>query len=179
MPSMPSVAEALARVEAVLRRRPEAGIDADLPATARWDGGLHTRIAHPHGHLLETDMPTELGGGATQPTPGWLLRASVAACTATRIAMEAARAGITLDTLEVSTASRSDARGLLDLPGDDGGPVSPAPFDLHMAVRIAARGVPARRLERLAAAGCEGSPMARALRDALPLAVHVEVLEQP
>ena len=29
-----------------------------------------------------------------------------------------------------------------------------------------------------AAAGCDGSPMARALRDALPLAVHVEVLEQ-
>lgn len=178
MPSMPSVAEALARVEAVLRRRPEAGIDADLSATARWDGGLHTRIAHPHGHLLESDMPTELGGSAAHPTPGWLLRASVAACTATRIAMEAARAGITLDTLEVSTASRSDARGLFDLPDADGVAVSPAPFDLRMAVRIAARGVPAEHLERLAAAGCEGSPMARALRDALPLAVHVEVLEQ-
>lgn len=178
MPSMPSVAEALARVEAVLRRRPEAGIDADLPATARWHGGLHTRITHPHGHVLESDMPAELGGGAAQPTPGWLLRASVAACTATRIAMDAARAGITLDTLEVSTASRSDARGLFDLPDADGLAVSPAPFDLRMAVRIAARGVPAERLERLAAAGCDGSPMARALRDALPLAMHVEVLEQ-
>ena len=52
-----------------------------------------------HGETVITDMPTAMGGDGAGPNPGWLLRASMASCTATAIAMRAARLGITLSRL--------------------------------------------------------------------------------
>jgi uncharacterized OsmC-like protein len=60
-------------------------------------------------------MPSEVGGSGDQVTPGWLFRAGLASCAATRIAMAAAAEGIELATLEVRASSRSDTRGLLGM----------------------------------------------------------------
>lgn len=90
------IAKALQRVESVLRRRPDSGLNDDAPATARWDGGTRMVANHPSGKQVLTDMPAEIGGSGDQVTPGWLFRAALASCTATRIAMAAAAQGIAL-----------------------------------------------------------------------------------
>jgi len=86
------VADAMERVEIVLRRRPDMGLHDDSPATARWRGSTRIVTSHDNGSEFTTDMPGELGGTGDQVTPGWLMRAGLAACTATRIAMGAAAA---------------------------------------------------------------------------------------
>src|SRR6187401_3213479 len=107
------VADAMQRVEVVLRRRPDMGMHDDSPATASWRGSTRIVTSHANGIEVTTDMPNELGGTGDQVTAGWLMRAGLAACTATRIAMSAAVAGIELTKLELCARSRSDTRGLL------------------------------------------------------------------
>jgi uncharacterized OsmC-like protein len=60
-------------------------------------------------------MSTGVGGAATAPSPGWLLRASHVACDATLIAMRAAEEGVELSRLEVAVDSESDDRGILGM----------------------------------------------------------------
>ena len=90
------------------------------------------------GHVLVSDMPKAIGGGGATPTPGWFLRAALANCDATAIAMRAAQRGLVLSALEVTVDSQADDRGLLGLRGAG---VLPGPTS--MRVRIAAEGVPA------------------------------------
>ena len=141
----PNLAAALQRAETVLRRRPETGLHDDAPATARWGGGTRVVAIHANGKQVLTDMPSELGGSGDQVTPGWLVRAGFASCTATCIAMAAAAQGIELEALEVLAGSRSDARGLFGMAGADGEPVSAGPRDMQLRVRISASGVSAAR----------------------------------
>ena len=84
-------------------------------ATARITEQLQCEISGPHGERLTTDMPPAMGGTASGPNPGWLLRSALASCTATVIAMRAASLGVTLGTLEVTVESSSDNRGILGL----------------------------------------------------------------
>src|SRR5580704_16493259 len=109
------IAAAVRRVESVLKRRPEFGIHDDAQAIACWGSGLRVVSSHENGTQILTDLPAELGGSGDQVTPGWLLRAGLASCLATRIAMGAAASGIDLRTLEVAASSRSDARGLFGM----------------------------------------------------------------
>jgi uncharacterized OsmC-like protein len=169
------IASALQRVESVLRRRPATGIHDDAPATARWQTGLRVVTCHANGTQMLTDLPTELGGGGDQVTPGWLFRAGLASCCATRIAMGAAAAGIELSLLEVSAGSRSDTRGLFGMAGGSSEPVGAAPCDVQLLVKIAAPGVPAERLHSLVEDSNRCSPVSAAVRDAIPVAVRVEV----
>ncbi len=167
---------ALERTESALRRRPGAGPHEDTPARVRWDGGLRTVAQHPSGLVLSTDMPAELGGDDQAPSPGWHLRHARAACTATRVAMAAARAGIELSVLEVQAGSRSDTCGLLGLPDAQGEPVSPAPQVLTLQVRIAAAGVSAERLQALVSEAHRLSPVDAALQAARPVTLSIELL---
>ena len=102
------IAAAMQRVESVLKRRPEIGLHEDAPATARWERGTRVVSSHANGAQLVTDMPTELGGGGDQVTPGWVFRAGLGImfCHSNR-AWEAAAAGIELTMLEVVASSRS------------------------------------------------------------------------
>ena len=113
--TMQDIATALQRVESALKRRPCGGTHDDPPATARWQTGLRVASSHANGTQVLTDMPAALGGSGDQVTPGWLLRAGLASCLATRIAMSAAAKGIELTFLEVLASSRSDARGLFGM----------------------------------------------------------------
>jgi len=171
------IAAAIERAQTVLMRRPDMGLHDDMPGIARWQGGVSTVASHVNGAQMVTDMPAELGGSGEHVSPGWLVRAGLAACTVTTIAMVAAAEGIALDSLEVRADSRSDARGLLRLAGDDGKPCYPGPLDVRMVVRIAAAGVSAERLRALVDTAQRCSPMGSAIEQAVPVALRVEVLD--
>jgi uncharacterized OsmC-like protein len=172
---MQQIAASLQRVASVLARRPQAGVAEDTAATARWDGGLRTRVHSETGFSVATDMPAELGGEAGAMPPGWLLRAGLASCSATRIAMAAAAEGIALQTLEVRATSRSDARGMLAIPEVGGAAVPAGPLAMALHVRISAPGVPDERLRALVASTATCSPVTDTVERPLPVALHVDV----
>ena len=169
------IAAAWQRLGTVLRRRPAVGIQDDAPATARWNGGTRVSASHVDGQQVLTDMPGEFGGTGDQVTPGWVLRAGFASCTATCIAMAAAAEGIELQALEVVASSRSDTRGLLGMADADGEPVYAGPRDVQMVVRISAHGATAQRLHALVEEMYRLSPMVRMVEDATPVALRIEV----
>lgn len=169
------IAAAMQRVESVLKRRPEVGLHDDAPAIARWESGTRVVSSHANGTQLLTDMPTELGGIGEQVTPGWLVRAGLASCLATRIVMGAAAAGVELAMLAVSASSRSDARGLLGMPEPSGTPVCAGPQDMQVLVRITAPGVSPERLRFLIEESNRCSPVSAALQDAVPITLSIEM----
>jgi uncharacterized OsmC-like protein len=173
--ALQKIAAAMQRVESLLRRRPEVGLHDDAPATARWQSGTRVLSSHANGTQLLTDMPTELGGSGDQVTPGWLLRAGLASCLATRIVMGAAVEGFELATLEVSAGSRSDARGIFGMHDASGEAVRAGPCDVQVLVRIAAPGVSPERLRTLVDQSDRCSPVSAALRAAVPMTVCIEV----
>lgn len=109
-----TVREAIERLSATIAADPSKA-RAKSGATARLTEGLKCEITGPRGERVFTDMPPAIGGSASAPNPGWLLRAAMASCAATVIAARAAKLGIDLSTLEVSVESESDQRGLLGL----------------------------------------------------------------
>ncbi len=170
-----NLAAALERTEAVLRRRPSAGLHDDAPGVARWRGGTRVVVRHANGREVETDMPLELGGTGNGVSPGWMLRAALASCTATCIAMVAAVRGVELDLLEVTAASRSDVRGLLGMAEAGGARVYPGPHHLTLSVRIAAQGVSTDALRALVANTERKAPVLTAVRDAMTVGLSIEV----
>lgn len=168
------IATAMARVNAVLHKRPLAGIADDAPAASAWQGGLRVVSQYAGGAQALTDMPVELGGSGDQPSPGWLLRAALASCAVTRIAMAAAEAGIELQTLQASAHSRSDARGLLGLPDSDGTPVFAGPGDMTLRVCIGADGVAPQRLQALVDQAIALAPISQALAQPVQVALQIE-----
>jgi organic hydroperoxide reductase OsmC/OhrA len=169
------IAAVMHRVESILRRRPETGLHDDAPATARWHSGTRITSSHSNGTQMQTDMPTELGGSGDQVSPGWLFRAGVASCLATCIAMRAANAGIELSALEVRASSRSDLRGLLGMKDADGEAVCAGPRDVQLVVRIKAHGIAVARLRHLVEESQRCSPIHTALRNAVPVALHIDI----
>jgi uncharacterized OsmC-like protein len=170
-----TISKAMQRVRAVFGRRPEVAIHADEPAVASWEEGTRVVARHANGTRITTDMPVELGGAGDQVTPGWLLRAGLASCLATRIAMEAATMGIALTRLEVLAKSTSDVRGLLGMPGEGGDPVAPAPSEVRLEVRITASDVARERLQALVEESFRCSPVSAALESAVPVALRIDI----
>lgn len=169
------IATALLRLQTVLQRRPQSGHVHDEPAMARWQGAARVTTRHVNGTELQTDLPAELGGSGNQVSPGWLLRAALAGCVATRIAMLAASSGIELRRLEVDAHSHSDLNGLLGLADAEGRQPSAGPLGASLLVRIAAPGVAAERLRRLVHEGQALSPVSGALGRSVPLSLAIEV----
>jgi uncharacterized OsmC-like protein len=170
-----TISKAVQRVRNVLSRHPEAGIHADEPALARWGQGVRVVCTHTNGTQIATDLPAEFGGTGDQITPGWLMTAGLASCVATRIAVGAAAAGIVLTRLEVSARGTSDARGLFGMTTDLGEPITAAPRELRLEVRIGASGVSREELETIIGEGYHCSPVCAALVSAVPVALHIEI----
>ena len=169
------LATAMQRAAKALQRRPATGIHDDAPATARWQAGTRIVASHANGTQVLTDMPGELGGSGDQVTPGWLFRAGLASCLATRIAMGAAAEGIELGRLEVLASSRSDTRGLLGMVDAVGAPVFAGPCDVRLHVRIAAPGVPSQRLRALVEDSHRHSPIPAAVEHAVPVDLRIDI----
>jgi uncharacterized OsmC-like protein len=170
-----TIGNALQRVRAVLARRPQAARHTDEPAIARWEQGLHVLCGHPNGTQIATDMPRELGGQGDQVTPGWLMRAALASCLATRIAMEAAARELVITRLEVVASSESDARGLFGMSDEAGERILPAPRDVRLQVGIAASNVAAEVLTAMVEESYRCSPVSAALERAIPIELRIEV----
>lgn len=169
------IAAAMRRVEGILQRRPDVGMHAEAPASARWEGGTRIVASHANGTQMATDMPSELGGGGNEVTPGWLFRAGFASCAATCIAMGAAARGIELASLEVVAKSRSDLRGLLGMTDTEGARVNAGPRDVELVVRIAAPGVPQERLRALVQESYRCSPISNAVASGVPVDLSIDI----
>lgn len=166
---MSDIAESIAGAVEYLAANPGKARYTDSPATAKIDG-LRSTVSGPDGATLVSDMPTGIGGAASAPTPGWLMRAALASCDATLIAMRAATEGITLDTLEVTVDGESDDRGLLGMDNQ-----TPAgPLHTRVRVRIAAQGVDSAKLREIVEWADQHSPVGDAIRRAVPTTVEVE-----
>ena len=111
--SATSIREAVEKVSHVLATQPDKARSKNQPAIASLSEGLKCHVTGPNGEEVRTDMPRGLGGEASAPNPGWLLRAALASCNATCIALRAAKLGIELSQLEVTVSSESDQRGML------------------------------------------------------------------
>ena len=170
--SQGSIAEAIGAAREYLGAHPDQAFSADAPATATVETGLRCRVVGPSGQEVVSDMPPAVGGEGSAPSPGWLLRASHAACDATVIAMRAAEEGIELSRLEVTVASESDDRGLLG--ADEAAPAGP--LRASVRIRIAAPGVDADRLHAIVAWAREHSPVDDAVRRSISVGVDVEVV---
>ena len=173
--SLQPVAEALHRVKRVLERRPDTGVHDDAPASARWQRGLRSVACHANGTRIETDMSIEVGGTGERVTPGWLFRAGIASCAVTTVALRAAAEGIELSALEVDVGSRTDMRGILDMPDVDGTRVQAGPGEVRLRIRVAAKGVAPERLRAIVERACGCSPIPSAVACATPLDVDIEI----
>jgi uncharacterized OsmC-like protein len=170
--STASISESLQKMGDVFAADPERAHSKGVPATARLVNGLRFDVSGPGGEKVSTDMPAALGGAASAPAPGWLLRAATASCTATVMAMRAARLGFELSTLEVTVQSEADQRGLLGLDEK----VSAAFTTMRILVKIGADGVDPDELRGLASWGDDHSPVACTVRETPLTTVDVEIV---
>ena len=168
--STAKVREAIATLSATFSAEPAKARAKNAPATARLNEGLQFEVTGPYNARIVTDMPPAMGGAATGPNPGWFLRAALASCTATAIAMRAAKLGIKLDILELTVESESDARGLLGM-----GDVSAALGAVRTKVKIRGNATP-EALRDLAAWGEAHSPVGCTLRQSVDCSLDVDVV---
>jgi len=168
--STPRIREAIEILSSAFSAEPAKARAKNAPATARLNEGLRFEVTGPYNARIVTDMPPAMGGAATGPNPGWFLRAALASCTATAIAMRAAKLGITLESLELTVESESDSRGLLGI-----GDVSAALGAVRTKVRIRGDATP-EVLRDLAAWGDAHSPVGCTLRQSADCSLDVEIV---
>ena len=165
-----AIRAALEGAGSYLGEHPDEARYTDSLATARLGDALHVQVRGPQGEHVETDMPAGIGGLGVAPGPGWLLRASIAACVASVAGMRAAELSLRGFRCEVDVDSESDDRGILGLD-----PAVPAgPLSLRIAIRLAADGAEDEQMRELAAWAVEHCPVADAVRRAVPVTVEVE-----
>lgn len=169
---MTDIHAALDAARDYLSQHPDEARYSDSVATATLTGGLRVEVSGPGGEALATDMPSSVGGAASAPTPGWLMRAAHASCVATLIAMRAAEIGIGIERLDVVASSESDDRGILGI--DPNVPAGP----LHSSVQVLIRGSGGDDvLREIVDWAVDHCPVHDALRRAV--AVHVDVQLRP
>jgi uncharacterized OsmC-like protein len=167
---MSLIASALEQASDYLTEHPDAAAASDSAATAVREDGLRFRIEGPWT-ALTSDMAKSVGGGASAPTPGWLLRAALAACDATLVAMEAARDGIELTDLQVSVESESDFRGVLGVDPS----VRPGPLSIRVGIRLAAANASEDQLRAIVEQAESHSPVRDALARAVPMTTDITI----
>lgn len=163
-----AVAAAVTSARDYLGEHPENAVGMDPEARARLGPNLTTIVEGPNGWRVQTGMATAVGGDASGPSPGWVMRAALASCDAVLIAMQCAEEGVILRRLETEVSSESDDRGLL------GGIDAPAgPLGVHTLVHADAEGVSTSELEAIVERALRRSPVSDALRRAVPVEVEV------
>ena len=165
------VKNALDRARNLFLGRPSAAKKKNAFAKATWAGGLRCEVNGPENEAATTDMPAPLGGQGGGANPGWLLRAAMASCTATAIAMKAATAGIELERLEVEVNSETDARGLVGIED------VPTNLDqITMRISISASNATKYDLLELAKSGNAISPVSATLQQISTVKTEVQVV---
>lgn len=168
---MDRIREALEGATAYLREHPAEARSTDSWATAALEDGLVVRTRGADGASVTTDMVASVGGTGSAPSPGWLLRAALASCVATLVAMRAAQTGVRVDGLEVTVDSESDDRGILGI--DDGTPAGP--LSVRVRTRIRTSDSSPGDVEDLVRWGIAHCPVVDAIRRAVPVDSAVEI----
>lgn len=166
-----TIREAIENLGSAIAADPSKARGKNLPATARLVEGLKCELRGPYGEQILTDMPPAMGGGAAGPNPGWLLRGAVASCTATVIAMRAAKLGMTLSNVEVTVETDSDLRGLLGLDEK----VSARHEAMRMKVKISAPGQSPEALRELVEWAEAHSPVSCTVKQKPNCSLDIEV----
>lgn len=156
-------------IEYLTEHPDEAGY-TDSHATAVLDSGLRFKVEGPDGAAITTDMPSAVGGEGAAPSPAWFMRAALAACNASLIAMRAAQEGITVNKLEVTVDSESDDRGILGM--DESVPAGP--LSTRVRVKISANGASAEQLQQIVEWGRDHCPVDDSIRRPIPMSVEIE-----
>ncbi|MFN2593371.1 MAG: OsmC family protein [Actinomycetota bacterium] len=165
-----AIATAVNNAVQYLTEHPDEAAYTDGPATATLESGLRVNVAGSDGESLITDMPTSVGGGNSAPSAGWMMRAAIAACEATLIAMRAAQQGVALGSVEVVVDSKSDDRGILGIDGS----VPAGPASVRVAVKVSSDSSESdvRSVVEWAHDHC---PVTDAVRRAVPTELQVEI----
>jgi uncharacterized OsmC-like protein len=165
------IKEALMGAVRYLTANPAEARSRDGAATATLRSGLVVHVVGQGGEAATTDMVASVGGAGSAPSPGWLLRAAAASCTATLIAMRAAMLDVALEALQVTVDSESDDRGILGID-----PSVPAgPLGMRVAVSVRATGGDTDQLRGIVEWGVAHCPVTDAVQRAVPMEVAIEV----
>jgi len=100
----------------LLTHKPARGF-LTFATTARLVDGLRCEIED-GAWRLAADMPANIGGNNTAPSPGVLGRGALASCLVIGLSRWAARLGVPLDALEVEVEADLDARGELGMSAE-------------------------------------------------------------
>lgn len=152
-----------------LTQHPNEARYTDSAAVAHIDEGLRIRVTGASGESLVSDMPSGVGGDGSAPSPGWYLRASVAACVASLAAMRAAQLGIHDFECTVDVDSESDDRGILGLEES----IPAGPLSLRIAFGFATQASDKETLAKLANWAVDHCPVSDAVRRAVPIQVDI------
>lgn len=164
-----TIKDAVARASAYLTEHPDEARYRDSPAIARIHGGLATSVTGPAGEAVSTDMPAGIGGGATAPSPGWLMRAAAASCVASLIAIRAAALDTVVGAIEVTVDSESDDRGILGL--DDA--IDAGALSMRIVVSIEGIDGGSERAREFVDWAVEHCPVTDTIARAVPLEVEL------
>lgn len=168
--STSEIREAIENVTELLSKQPQDAVSKSS-ATATLEDGLRCQITSQDEKATYTDMPLSVGGKDSAPNPGWFLRASLASCSATVIAMRAAQLGISLTTLAVTVYSESDTRGMLGINED----VTASLTGWKTQVKISASEASPEQLREIVLwAECH-SPIGCTIRDAQAMSTEIEI----
>ena len=167
---MESIRSAIEQASSYLAEHPEAATGSDSAATAVLEDGLRFRVEGPWSPLT-TDMAKSVGGGASAPTPAWLMRAALAACDASLIAMEAARDGIELTDVRVNVESETDFRGVLGVEPS----ARPGPLATRVQIHVAATNAGDDQLRAIVERAESRSPVRDALAREMTMTTEVTV----
>ncbi len=155
-----------------LKANPDKSRIRTAAAVAVLERGLKVRATGPRDEVIISDMPPAEGGEGSAPTPGWFLRAAMATCHATAIAMKAALEGIELSTLEVSVDSEFDETGIFGIDES----IKVGPLNMRTRVRIHADGVAKEKLNEIVKWAEAHSWVVDAIRRAIPSKLEIEVV---
>jgi uncharacterized OsmC-like protein len=100
------IAAAFARVASMFRENPGRALNTAV-SRARIENGLTCHVEEGPWRLV-ADMSKGAGGAKQGPTPGVLGRAALGSCLAIGFVMEAARAGVPIESVEVEVQTDFD-----------------------------------------------------------------------
>jgi uncharacterized OsmC-like protein len=98
-----------------------------------------------------------------------MMRAALAACDATTVAMEAARDGVELSELRVSVESETDFRGVLGVDGAD----HPGPLAIRVRIELAAYDATEDQLREIVRRAESHSPVRDAIAREVPMTTEI------
>ena len=153
-----------------VRAHPDEARYTDSLATAKLGTGLRVTVVGPNGESIETDMPPAVGGEGSTVSPGWLYRASIAACVLSLATMRAAQVGVVPFRCEVDVDSVSDDRGILGLDPD----VPAGPLSVRIAIRMSGDAATPERLDEIARWAVDHCPVSEGIGRTIPVQVEVQ-----